>query len=329
LGAFTSFSAAAFKHKPAIAGESRQVAPLVQIGLSGSPSTREQIRLELQYVRTLVLGGESSVHPFRESLSGIAAGPADRIFVLGDGELRVFEPDGKMVRSYKAPEGALCIAIDSEERTYFGLEGRVEIYGSNGVRTGGFSAGENGNPAIITAIKVSGQEVLAADVAAKLVRRYDLSGKQLGTVGTQAKVRGFMLPNKSLDIAVDANGVIHAADPGRHRVSSWKSDGSMIGRFGKFGLIHPEDFVGCCNPVNLAILPNGNFVTAEKVAARVKVYSREGKLLALIGPEYFDSKCIHLFLAADSRGRILVADPIRKKIQIFSISNRSGDDKSI
>jgi hypothetical protein len=54
------------------------------------------------------------------------------------------------------------------------------------------------------------------------------------------------------------------------------------GKFGKFGMANPEDFVGCCNPVNLAIAPDGKVITAEKMISRVKIYEPDGKLLAVI-----------------------------------------------
>ena len=38
------------------------------------------------------------------------------------------------------------------------------------------------------------------------------------------------------------------------------------------------DFFGCCNPAQLAVLPDGRFVTAEKGIPRVKIYSRERPL---------------------------------------------------
>jgi hypothetical protein len=329
LGAFTSFFASATGNKVAPAKEVPQQAPLVQGGLSSTRQASVPAHLENQYARSLVLGGEHAGGLFRQSLSSLAVGPSDRIFVLGDGEIRVFDPDGKRIRVFQAPEGALCLAVDAGSRVYVGLKGRIEIYSETGNPGGGFDAGENGQPAFVTAIKVIGQDLLAADAAGKLIRRYDFRGKQLGVIGMQGKIRGFMLPNKSLDFAVDAKGVIYAADSGRHRVSSWNPDGSLKGQFGKFGLANPEDFVGCCNPVNLAVLPGGNVVVAEKVATRVKVYNPEGRLLAVIGSENFDPKCVHLHLAVDSKGRILVADPVRREVQIFSASGKSGDSKSV
>ncbi len=329
MGAFASFFTSVSGYNNAAAREMPKNAQLVQIGISEPAASIEPPNFELEYKRALVIGGEKAADLFRQSIIDIAAGPADRIFVLGDGVLRVFEPDGKPVRSGKAPEGSLCIAVDAAERTYFGAEGRIEILNSDGTRAGGFPVLEKNQPALITAIKVSAQELYLADATAKLIRRYALNGKQLGVIGAQGKVRGFMLPNKSLDIALDAKGVLHAADSGRHRISSWKLDGERISQFGKFGLTNPADFVGCCNPVNIAVLPDGNIVAAEKVAARVKVYSPGGKLLALISRDNFDPKCAHLHLAVDSQGRILVADPVRRIIQVFAAANRAGGGNSL
>jgi hypothetical protein len=114
--------------------------------------------------------------------------------------------------------------------------------------------------------------------------------------------------------------VIRATDSGRHRVAAWAVDGSALAWFGKFGQTDPADFVGCCNPVNLAMTPDGKIVTGEKMVARVKVYEPDGMLLAVIGPEHFDQNAVHLHLAVDSTGRILVADPIRREVKVFSWS---------
>ena len=81
--------------------------------------------------------------------------------------------------------------------------------------------------------------------------------------------------------------------------------------------------------MNLAVARNHRVVTAEKVIARVKVYDPQGGLLALIGPENFDPMCAHLHLAVDSKGRILVADPVRREIKIFSAIVRPGNHQSV
>lgn len=320
-GALASFVAAGFRTRPAPkevprpAEPSLPPAPPDQAAKPAAPPAA----LERKYVQTAVLGGAASAHPFRRSLTGIAVDAADRIYALGDDEVRVFDSQGNRVRGWKTLEKAGCIAFGRDDRVYIGALGRVEIYDSAGSPAGGFAAGETDRPAAVTAIKIVAKEILVADAAARLIRRYDLSGKQLGVVGMLNKTRGFMLPNGWLDFDVDSEGVIRATDTGRHQVTAWSLDGTPRGTFGKFGMTSPADFVGCCNPVNLALTPDGKVVTGEKMVARVKVYEPDGRLLGVIGPENFDLNCEHIHLAVDSRGRILAADPVRREIKIFSL----------
>ena len=325
LGAFSSFVAAALNPQEELRSERKPDPVLVQIeAVPSRSSVSIPTRLELEYSEITGSGGLSSARPFRRSLLGIAAGDRDSIFALGDGEVRIFSPGGRPEGSWKAPDQSACLTVSADGTVFFGSPGRVHIYSRDGNRLGEFAAGESGRPAEITAVKICGKEILAADAAARIIRRYDWEGKQLGAIGAHGKIRGFMLPNRFLDMDVDAGGVIRAADPGRHRVTAWNLKGEPLGQFGKFGLRNPEDFVGCCNPVNLAVTPDGKIVTAEKVAARVKVYAAGGPLLAVIGPAHFDPRCTHLHLAVDAKGRILVADPVRLEIKVFSAKPVQG-----
>jgi hypothetical protein len=320
VGAFSAFVVAAFRVRPG--QRSVAVAPAQQ---AAHPIRSQKPPVEVasqvfdrEYARTSVLGAAGAALPFRSSLHGVVVDSRDRIYALGDGEVRIFQPDGSLVRRWKAPENALCLAVDSQEVVYIGLPGSIEVYGAVGNHVGGFNVGEAGKPADITAIKVFRKEILIADATARLIRRYEFSGRQLGDIGTQSKARRFMLPNRSLDFDVDERGVVRAGDSGRHRVTAWNIEGLPLGSFGKFGQRNPEDFTGCCNPVNIAVTRDGKVVTAEKAGARVKVFEPEGKLLAVIGAEHFDANCTHIHLAVDSKGRILAADPVRREIKIFA-----------
>jgi hypothetical protein len=324
-GALASFAGAAFG-KQSMPQEKRKVnAALVQISPAQSKpaSASAPMKLDVEFSQPSVLQVR-----LQHSLSGIAVGLADEIFVLGDGEVRIFDSSGQNVRKWKAINGASCIAVGEDLRVYLGAAGRVEIFDIEGHHRGGFGAGEPGKPAEITALKVLPNEILIADAAGKYIRRYSHDGKSLGKIGNRTKTGGFMLPNRSLDIDVDSKGTVIATDPGRHRVSFWLLDGTPVRHFGKFGLLNQEDFVGCCNPVNIALTGDGKIVTAEKVVPRIKVFSPVGKLLALIGPEYFDPKCTHIHLAIDSKGRILAADPVRLEVKIFSVVLKSGGRES-
>jgi hypothetical protein len=324
VGAFAAFVAATLRVRPTPRVTPRPAA--------GSPKPAEQATrsaspvrgFDREYSQSAVLGGAASAQPFRRSLAGIAVGAGDKIYALGDDEVRIFDQSGNLVRNWKVLEKAACLTVGPDERVYVGTPGRVEIYDAGGSRVGGFVAGERDQPAEITAIKVFRKEILVADAAARLIHRYDSGGKQLGVIGTKNKTGSFILPNRSLDIDVDSMGVVRATDTGRHQVTAWALDGSPLGSFGKFGMSNPEDFVGCCNPVNLALTPDGKVVTGEKMIARVKVYEPDGKLLAVIGPEHFDPNCTHIHLAVDSKGWILAADPVRREIKIFTLVVKVG-----
>ena len=318
VGAFAGFITAAFrranpgaaprKARPAAAPRPEQLFQLKTAALE----------LPRRYSRTAVIGGANSAHPFRQSLTGVAVGSTGRIYVLGDDEVRIFESDGKFVQGWPVLRNASGMALAADGRVYVGAAGVVDIYSSDGSRSSGFAAGDTGKPAVITAIKVFKNEILIADADARVIRRYDAGGRQLGLIGASLRSGGFMLPNRRLDFDVDAGGIVRATDPGRHLVTTWNLQGQRLGFFGKFGMSDPADFVGCCNPVNIAVTPDGKIVTAEKMVARVKVYEPEGKLLAVIGPENFDPNCLQIHLAVDSRGRILAGDTVRREVKIFS-----------
>jgi hypothetical protein len=269
------------------------------------------------YTRAAVVVGPGMPGEFRRSLSGVALGPRDAIFALGDGEVRVFEAGGHLARRWSVPENPSCLGAAANGRVVVGSPSRIDLYGDTGAHAGGFAVGTRDTPAAVTAVRLFRDAVLVADAAARVIRRYDLWGTEQGTIGAQNKTGGFMLPNKSLDFDVDAAGIVYATDTGRHQVTSWTLDGTMVASFGKFGMAKPEDFVGCCNPVNVAIAPDGSVVTAEKMVARVKVFGRDRALLAVIGPENFDPMCRQIHLAVDSNGRIVTADPERRTVSVW------------
>jgi hypothetical protein len=92
-----------------------------------------------------------------------------------------------------------------------------------------------------------------------------------------------------------------------------------------------DDFFGCCNPSQFAVLPSGSIVTSEKGVPRVKVYSEFGEFECVVaGPQQLDVAEAELGdprsvqakavfdVAADSQGRVLVLDPRKKSVRIFT-----------
>ena len=99
LGAFASFLTTAFRTQPESRAQASRKNSLVQIGFSDPPRPLPMLRLEMEYKPAPF--PEKSAQPLRRSLSGLAVDSADRIYVLGDGEVAMFAPDGKRIGNWK------------------------------------------------------------------------------------------------------------------------------------------------------------------------------------------------------------------------------------
>ena len=314
VGGVVTLVAAALRVRP----EPRaQVAVPAAPGGAPAPPPGAEVPLERTYTLVATIGGQA-LSAFRESLLDVAVDSSDQVLALGDGHVRVFTAGGEPLRQWRAGDGAECLTVGPDGRVYVGGAGRVDVFESGGRPAGGFAFGDSVKPPSVSAIAVHGPDILVADATARIIRRFDAAGRQRNLIGDQGKTKTFMLPNGRLDVDVDAAGVVHATDTGRHQVTSWALDGTPIARFGKFGMQDPADFVGCCNPINVAATPDGKVVTSEKMVARVKVFEPDGRLLAVIGTEHFDPMCTQIHLAVDSKGRILAADPVRRRILVFT-----------
>ncbi len=253
---------------------------------------------------------------FRESLRGICIDRAGRIFAVGDAEVKIFDASGGLVRRWKTGKPGYCAAISGQGSVYVGQAGQVEQYDEDGKLVTTLRDGER--LGLVTSIGLAGEHRLLADATNRRIRRYDRDGKQVNEIGADNNTKGFLVPNGHLDFAVDAKGVIHAANPGKYRIERYTPAGELLGHFGRFGTRNVEDFPGCCNPTNLALTGLGQVVVTEKAPARSKVYDASGKLLAFIGPEAFDQNCKNMDVAVDSRGRIYIVDTVNLQIRVFA-----------
>jgi hypothetical protein len=101
-------------------------------------------------------------------------------------------------------------------------------------------------------------------------------------------------------------------------MEAYTRDGELQRFFGSAGSAI-EQFLGCCNPSNFAILSDGRIVTAEKGVPRVKVYSPQGALESVVAaPSQFGDNNSGLDLATDSQGRVLVLEPGLQVIRVFA-----------
>ena len=265
----------------------------------------------------------------------MAVGPEDCIYVAGDHAVLVFSPEGQKLRQIKIPGEPRCLAVAGAGsplpgRVYVGLQHHVEVYDPQGVREAIWRPTGSDGP--LTSIALSEHDVFVADAGGRIVLRYDAAGKRLGRIGARDEsqdIPGLVIPSPYFDVAMGADGLLRVVNPGGHRIESYTPDGHLELAWGKASL-GIDGFCGCCNPANIAMLPDGNIVTAEKGIPRVKVYAADGVFLCVVaGPELLlpaphaatETRSPHklkvIDVAADGRGRILVLDPPSGGVRVF------------
>lgn len=273
----------------------------------------------------------------------VAVGPEDRVYVAGDRTIQVFEPDGKKLAELAASDEPRCLAVTGPHhafpgRVYVGMKTRVEALDPSGNRVAAWE--DLGPKAVLTSIAVGEQDVLVADAGNRIVLRYDPTGKLVTRIGKRDPAKhilGFVIPSPYFDVAIAPDGLVRVVNPGAHRIEAFTLDGDQELFWGRQGEAI-DRFCGCCNPTNLAILPDGRVVTSEKGIPRVKVYSADGKFVGVVaGPETLaptetilketrsDHKLPVFDVAADSRGRVLVLDPLAVKVRIFEAKGEKTD----
>jgi len=267
---------------------------------------------QIQSISGRGLGPDS----FSSELRGVHVDRADRLWAVGDREVKLFDCEGRLAGRWPTESEGTCLTTDLQGVVFVGQHGGYERYEENGKRLGTFQ--DKSRLGRVTAIGFAGRDTLLADATHRCLRRYDSDGRFLNDIGERNNTKGFLVPNGHLEFSVDGRGIIHANNPGKYRIERYTPAGELLGHFGRFGTKKPEDFPGCCNPTNMTLMPDGRVVVTEKAPPRMKVYDPAGRMLAMVGPEAFDPSCKNMDVAIDSRGRIYVADTVRLRVLVFA-----------
>ena len=285
----------------------------------------------MRYDRQRVISGKGVGRgEFSDALRGLTIGPKKRLYVVGDSKLVVFSLEGELLKTWVTERPGFSVSINSDEKIFVGQAGQVQIFDIEGKLLDTW--GDESRLGLVSAIGFAGETVVLADVQDRCLRRYDAKGKYLGNIGKDNRMKGFLIPNRHLDFAVDAAGVIHVCNPGKHRVERYTVDDKLLGHIGHFGGgSDPTGFTGCCNPTNLALAGVGRVVVTTKAGPQVKVYDADGKMLALIDDDQFDPNCKNMDVAVDVEGRLYVIDTTRLHICVFAPKEReqTGDGKAV
>jgi sugar lactone lactonase YvrE len=264
---------------------------------------------------------------FGQVLRGIHVEARGRIHAVGDSEVKVFDLNGRLLRRWTTDRPGYSVAVDRGGNVFVGEIDQVECFDSEGQRV--VTWRDPQRLGLVTAIGFVGDCVVLADAKDRCLRRFDREGNWVNDIGKDNRTKGFLIPNGVLDFSVDAEGIIHACNPAKHRIERYSLDGKLLDFFGRFGTKSPEDFPGCCNPTNLTLGPQGQIIVTQKAGPLVKVYDDEHQLKAVIGPEPFDLTCKNMDVACDAEGRIYVVDTARLTICVFAPATEASPREAI
>ncbi|MHC4214704.1 MAG: NHL repeat-containing protein [Planctomycetota bacterium] len=276
-----------------------------------------------------------STTPFKTGLTkskAIATDSHGKIYVAGDREICIFGPAGDLTSKLTLKGEPRSIAVDTDDRIYTAINDHIETYDATGKQLAAWES--LGNKAILTSIAVAKQDVFVADAGNRIVIRYDKQGKvikHLGKKDPDRNIPGFVIPSPYFDLAIAQDGLLRVVNSGMHRIEAYTFDGDLKYSWGEFSSAI-DGFVGCCNPVNFAILSDGSFITCEKGLVRVKVYNAEGKFTAVVaGPEQlipgktpkicnYPSQCQSggFDVAVGTEDQVYVLDTVKNIVRTYS-----------
>jgi sugar lactone lactonase YvrE len=272
--------------------------------------------MEYQQIRVMC-GKGSAPGQFAGALRGLAVDAHGQLYAAGDAEIKVFDAAGRLRRRWSTSRPVHAVAVASHAAgdglVYAGEERQIEIFDGTGKLVNTWR--DETLLGRVTAIGFVKDGVLAGDAADRAIRHFDRNGKFRNTIGKDNPVHGLLIPNGVVDFAVDAQGVIHAANPGKHRVERYLPTGELLGHIGRFHGTDPAGFGGCCNPTNVAV--GDRIYVTEKAGPRAKVYGFDGSLQAVIAAAPFHPNCKNMSVAVDARGVVYVADTVRLAIFVF------------
>jgi hypothetical protein len=289
---------------------------LAATGEAPAPAAPRDARAEAALPFLLV--EKEGLNPDLQDLRAVAFDARGRLYAGGRAGVRVFDAANREVRFLRTAAPVQAVAVSPSGDLFVALPTRILRFDLEGkaLKDWGEDGRGPGQMRNVTSIAVSETLVHVADSANRKVLRFDQNGEFAD------EREGYQIPSPFFDCAIGPKGVLAVANTGNHRIEFYGDDGGTLARqWGQLGT-GLSDFCGCCNPSNLAFLPDGRILTAEKGVLRIKLYDGEGKLLAHLGGAAFADGQAGMALAADAKGRIALADRTKNIVRFFEVKER-------
>ncbi|GHU76655.1 hypothetical protein FACS189414_2860 [Bacteroidia bacterium] len=215
-----------------------------------------------------------SFFQIKDGVSAIAQ-YEDELFVATGKNLIVCRSNLKISRQFPIGEETVRdIAVDAGH-IYLLHPAKISVYTHEGKRVSVWDAcSELSNYCSFT---LTPGFVFVTDTDNKNICQYTDEGRFVKFIESPNK---FIIPSLTFGIEYIGNK-LYCSNSGRHQVEMYNLEGEYLGSFGKAGTA-PGLFTGCCNPVYISRMPNGEVITSEKGDPRISCYGSDGSFRTIL-----------------------------------------------
>jgi hypothetical protein len=250
------------------------------------------------------------IEPGPGKLKAVAVTGDGNILLAGESFVACFDSSYKMMWNTTTDKPVTALATEGAT-IYAATYETILVLNSKGEVTEEWGPFED--KAIITSVTSNSGYVAFADAGNRIIMVLDKKGLVKSIIGKTGEQ--FVLPSAYFDVALGQNDTLYAANTGKRRVETRKTDGNLLTFFGEPGTA-PGTFCGCCNPAHFAIIPQG-FVTAEKGINRIKILNKKGDFVEFVSSLNKFISSIPLDIASRDGKVIYAANPADSKLYEF------------
>lgn len=281
--------------------------------------------------------------------------PDGEFLIGGDSFLALYSFSGELLETVSLSKEPHYAIIPGEGEVLSGniivvFKNSIEILSKNFEHIDTFKPFHE--DAYISSLSLDGENLYLADAKNRLVYVLNSDGELIHRIGEKIKdvvskieetessdeeteyqsgFYGLEVPSRPvLSVLYDKNDdKLRVSNPGRHRIETFTREGHWVPPPWGLHTNNFEGFSGCCNPAAIALLSDGSIVTEENHIRRIKVYSSDGELQAVVAdtsvlniPPFLEAKkritpsetpCI----AVTHEDDIVIVDPIFMAIRVF------------
>ncbi len=196
------------------------------------------------------------------------------IYIATPTHIYIYGMSGEVMQDFATDNDLRDLAIFNDQ-IYALFANKVEVYDRLGQQVTAWEACSDNSDYCSFAVCAEG--VFVTDVANKNICKYNLDGTLARFINSPS---GTILPSPYFAIT-ENDGMIYCANPGRHLIEQYTTDGEFVQSFGKAGA-QAGAFSGCCNPARLSAANHGELLTSEKGIPRISCYAQDGTFRSIL-----------------------------------------------